>query len=294
MAGARRGTGSVLALILGTLTWLLSSSAWQAFSIGAARSAKGTRQLSVAAAAQGVATTPAEAKLLEETEAVDKARAEAVQQAALEKDSATGENMGTFWVNQPGQIAFEVQWNRGDRIRDLKAVIFKVTGIPPEKQELRSGQRTMGMEGFSLEGLDLSDVWLLDDRDESEKRGEYNPNPEEDMSLLANPSKAFIWVFAAFITLFWVTQMLEINPYANFPEGPREDWSKVPEDLRPGNEPIQMGYFQLPAERRSPPQADGRPGTGIPLLEGEMSMDFPWAKAPAPGTEVPAGLSKGF
>ena len=32
---------------------------------------------------------------------------------------------GNFWVNQPGQLSFEVQFNRGDKVKDLRTVIEK-------------------------------------------------------------------------------------------------------------------------------------------------------------------------
>ena len=62
-----------------------------------------------------------------------------------------GEDLGKFWVNQPGQLSFEIQFNRGDRVKDLRSVIAKalpsralsraleqVTGIPAEAQEIRA------------------------------------------------------------------------------------------------------------------------------------------------------------
>ena len=41
-------------------------------------------------------------------------------------------------MNQPGQLSFEIQFNRGDRVKDLRTVIAKVTGIPAEAQEIRA------------------------------------------------------------------------------------------------------------------------------------------------------------
>eukprot|EP00933_Yihiella_yeosuensis_P080068 TRINITY_DN93475_c0_g1_i1.p1 TRINITY_DN93475_c0_g1~~TRINITY_DN93475_c0_g1_i1.p1 ORF type:complete len:257 (-),score=58.49 TRINITY_DN93475_c0_g1_i1:214-984(-) len=158
------------------------------------------------------------------------------------------ETMGKFWVNQPGQISFEVEWSRGDKIRDLKAVIEKVAGIPVDKQELRGNGESMGVDGQQLEAIQrqLTDVWVLDERDDSEERGEYNPDPEPDMSPFATPLKIGIYLFAFVFAVFWVTQMLEINPYANWPEGPRMDWSKVPPNERPGGIPSQPnGYGQF-------------------------------------------------
>ncbi|CAK9061971.1 Inositol monophosphatase 2 (IMP 2) (IMPase 2) (LeIMP2) (Inositol-1(or 4)-monophosphatase 2) [Durusdinium trenchii] len=144
-----------------------------------------------------------------------------------------------FWVNQPGQLSFEIQFNRGDRVRDLRTVIEKVTGIPPEAQELRANGEMVDKEGQFLEAMDLSDIWVMDDRDDSPERGEWNPDPEEDMSLVGSPLKIGTYIFSAILTIFWVTQVAGVNPYGNWPEGPRLDWSQVPEDLRPGNTPIQ-------------------------------------------------------
>ncbi|CAE7449756.1 unnamed protein product [Symbiodinium pilosum] len=165
---------------------------------------------------------------------------EAIEEAA-QQDAPSGEDLGNFWVNQPGQLSFEVQFNRGDKVKDLRTVIEKVTGIPPDAQEIRSGGDLLWKDGQFLEALDLSDIWVMDDRDDSPERGEWNPDPEEDMDPLSNPLKISIYAFSAFIGLFWVTQVAGINPYANWPEGPREDWSQVPEELglRPGQEPYQ-------------------------------------------------------
>eukprot|EP00913_Durusdinium_trenchii_P024543 g23041.t1 len=101
----------------------------------------------------------------------------------LRPDAPVGEDLGKFWVNQPGQLSFEIQFNRGDRVRDLRTVIEKVTGIPPEAQELRANGEMVDKEGQFLEAMDLSDIWVMDDRDDSPERGEWNPDPEEDMSL---------------------------------------------------------------------------------------------------------------
>ncbi|CAK9049782.1 unnamed protein product [Durusdinium trenchii] len=145
---------------------------------------------------------------------------------------------GKFWVNQPGQLSFEIQFNRGDRVRDLRTVIEKVTGIPPEAQELRANGEMVDKEGQFLEAMDLSDIWVMDDRDDSPERGEWNPDPEEAGSRFHLP-RIGTYIFSAILTIFWVTQVAGVNPYGNWPEGPRLDWSQVPEDLRPGNTPIQ-------------------------------------------------------
>eukprot|EP00434_Breviolum_minutum_P022126 symbB.v1.2.019535.t1/scaffold1599.1/size109767/5 len=163
---------------------------------------------------------------------------EAIQKAA-EQDAPLGEDLGKFWVNQPGQLSFEIQFNRGDRIRDLRSVIEKVTGIPPDAQEIRTNGELVTREAQFLEALDLSDVWVMDDRDDSPERGEWNPDPDEDTSPFASPFKVGFYIVTAFITIFWVTQVAGVNPYANWPEGPRLDWSQIPEDLRPGGNPMQ-------------------------------------------------------
>lgn len=196
------------------------------------------RAAPVAMRGAAVATTPEEAAEQEELERVKQEQISKVRELA--KDAGpSGEQIGKFWVNQPGQLSFEVAFNRGDRIRDLRTVIEQVTGIPPEAQEIRAGTTLMWRDETFLEGIPVDDVWLLDDRDFSEKRGEYNPDPEEDTSLLANPLKIGIWIFAAIVTIFWVTQVAGVNPYGDWPKGPRLDWSTVPEDLRPGAKPLQ-------------------------------------------------------
>lgn len=163
---------------------------------------------------------------------------EAIQKAS-EQDAPVGEDLGKFWVNQPGQLSFEIQFNRGDRVKDLRTVISKVTGIPPEAQEIRANGELVNKEGQFLEALDLSDIWVMDDRDDSPERGEWNPDPEEDMSPWSSPFKIGVYIFTAVLTIFWVTQIAGVNPYANWPEGPRLDWSQIPEDLRPGGNPMQ-------------------------------------------------------
>ena len=46
--------------------------------------------------------------------------------------------------------------------------------------------------------------------------------------------------FQLLMTLYTeVTQIAGVNPYANWPEGPRLNWDEIPEDLRPGREPMQ-------------------------------------------------------
>mmetsp|Transcript_123695 Transcript_123695/g.174342 ORF Transcript_123695/g.174342 Transcript_123695/m.174342 type:complete len:255 (+) Transcript_123695:79-843(+) len=160
-------------------------------------------------------------------------------EAAAQQDAPMGEDLGNFWVNQPGQLSFEVQFNRGDKVKDLRTVIEKVTGIPPDAQEIRAGGDLLWKDGVFLEGLDLSDIWVMDDRDDSPERGEWNPDPEEDMDPLSNPLKIAIYLFSGIIGIFWVTQVLGVNPYGNWPEGPRANWAEVPEDLRPGAEPYQ-------------------------------------------------------
>ncbi|CAE7680253.1 unnamed protein product [Symbiodinium sp. CCMP2592] len=160
-------------------------------------------------------------------------------EAAAQQDAPMGEDLGNFWVNQPGQLSFEVQFNRGDKVKDLRTVIEKVTGIPPDAQEIRAGGDLLWKDGVFLEGLDLTDIWVMDDRDDSPERGEWNPDPEEDMDPLSNPLKIAIYLFSGIIGIFWVTQVLGVNPYGNWPEGPRANWAEVPEDLRPGAEPYQ-------------------------------------------------------
>jgi len=190
------------------------------------------------AAEGGAAVVTAEDEYTEMMRKKKEETLDAIQKAA-EQDAPVGEDLGKFWVNQPGQLSFEIQFNRGDRVRDLRTVIEKVTGIPPEAQELRANGEMVDKEGQFLEAMDLSDIWVMDDRDDSPERGEWNPDPEEDMSLVGSPLKIGTYIFSAILTIFWVTQVAGVNPYGNWPEGPRLDWSQVPEDLRPGNTPIQ-------------------------------------------------------
>ncbi|CAE8619769.1 unnamed protein product, partial [Polarella glacialis] len=239
---------------------LLFSSSWQAFASG--REAPGGRRLRVAAAAGNEPTTLADQRYLQEAAARDRVQIgniEKVQTKGKEPQPDDKPVLGKFWVNQPGMIAFEVQWNEGDKVSDIRAVIEKVTDIPPDKQELKLGRYEIGPDGQLLEALDLEDVWLIDDRDEGERRGEYNPDPEDDTSTLASPGKVFFWVVIGILTLFWATQVAGVNPYANFPEGPRQDWSKVPYDLRPGNEPNQAGFFQTDPSKRVQLQGFAQP-----------------------------------
>ncbi|CAJ1402602.1 unnamed protein product [Effrenium voratum] len=204
-----------------------------AFTAGAGRRSVARR------AEGGTAVMPTEDEATELLRKKKEQTLEAIQKAA-EQDAPVGEDLGKFWVNQPGQLSFEVQFNRGDQVKDLRKVIEKVTGIPPEAQELRGNGELMYKDGQMLEAVDLSDIWVMDDRDDSPERGEWNPDPEEDMDLLANPFKIGVYIFAIVLSIFWVTQVAGVNPYGKWPEGPRLDWSQVPEDLRPGGNPIQM------------------------------------------------------
>mmetsp|Transcript_46932 Transcript_46932/g.87723 ORF Transcript_46932/g.87723 Transcript_46932/m.87723 type:complete len:256 (-) Transcript_46932:212-979(-) len=229
MAGQRL---SALTLLFATSAlWLLAQQ------LTAFVGSSGTRQTSLRRRAEAEGATA----VLDVEEARAKKKAETLEaiEKAAQQDAPTGEDLGVFWVNQPGQLSFEVQFNRGDNVRDLKSVIEKVTGIPPESQELRAGGDLLWKDNQILEPLDLSDVWVMDDRDDSPERGEWNPDPEEDMDPLSSPLKIAVYIFSGIVGLFWGTQILGVNPYANWPEGPREDWAKIPEDLRPGSTPIQ-------------------------------------------------------
>merc|ERR1712190_60068 len=105
-------------------------------------------------------------------------------------------------------------FDEGDKIRDLKFVIEKVTGIPPDKQILRFSGTEMRVDKQLLEALVLNDVWVEDDRDDPEIRGEYNPDPEEAEEG-ASGTKIGVYLFSFIIFLFWITQVFGVNPYSN-------------------------------------------------------------------------------
>lgn len=98
-----------------------------------------------------------------------------------------------FWVNQAGQISFEVEWDEGDKVKDLKEVVAKVSRIPRDVQELRCRGNPIGPDGQLLEGLDLSDVWVLDTRDEGERPGVFFNDAEEDYAIKWTKAKGFIF-----------------------------------------------------------------------------------------------------
>jgi len=234
-ASRSRGAGGLCLLILGSM---LGTVLQQNFVGGQSCD---SRQAMVARHGAAAPTTQAEADRQDQRELAKKAARDAVEKAAKEVPDMRGQAIGKFWVNSPGQVSFEVEFESGDKLLQLKQVIEKVLGIPVDKQELRIMNRKVVQMNVLLETIDLSDVWVIDDRDDSPERGEYNPDPEEDMSLFANPLKIGVWIASAVLLAFVVTQALELNPYANFPEGPMMDWSKLPEDERPGGK-----YFGRP------------------------------------------------
>jgi len=235
---------TMLAMVTGT-AWAAAASSLAAF---AGVGAPSRREAQISLAAQGtVVTTAAEQEALDKREEQKKFQLEAVAKAAKEEgltNRETKENVGKFWVNQPGQISFEVAFDEGDKIRDLKFVIEKVTGIPPDKQILRFSGTEMRADKQQLEALVLNDVWVEDDRDDSEIRGEYNPDPEEAEEGAAG-AKIGVYLLSFFIFLFWITQVFGVNPYSNWPEGPREDWSKVAPGYRPGEIPPTPDFSKL-------------------------------------------------
>eukprot|EP00930_Biecheleria_cincta_P106239 TRINITY_DN9957_c0_g1_i1.p1 TRINITY_DN9957_c0_g1~~TRINITY_DN9957_c0_g1_i1.p1 ORF type:complete len:279 (+),score=68.84 TRINITY_DN9957_c0_g1_i1:548-1384(+) len=249
-AAAARGIPgmAVLLMMLAMVTgaaWAAAASSLAAFAGVAAPS---RREAQIRLAAQGtVAATASEQEALQKREEQKKFQLDAVAKAAKEESLTsreTKQNIGKFWVNQPGQISFEVAFDEGDKVRDLKSVIEKVTGIPPDKQILRFSGTEMRVDKQLLEACVLNDVWVEDDRDDSEIRGEYNPDPEEAEEG-AGAAKIGIYLFSFVLFLFWITQVFGVNPYANWPEGPREDWSKKPEGYRPGDMPPTPDWSKL-------------------------------------------------
>lgn len=111
----------------------------------------------------------------------------------------TPEGGGRIWINQPGRVSFEVVYEYDDKIKDLKAEVARVTGVPINKLTLLQNGEPIGAEGQLLRGTTTSDIWVLDERDESARPG-YWSGPDEDDNTEWSGSKGFIYL-VSFVTL---------------------------------------------------------------------------------------------
>jgi len=206
-AGSRGLSATLGVLLAGKALWCCSSPSWI---VGTAVQ---RRQVSVFQEAEAATDTA-----LARTDDSDKLK------------SNVG---GTFWVNRPNQRSFEVRWEEGDTLADLKAVIKEATNIPPKKQELRCNGAEIFPDELVLEDLALQvsgvaataggkgpDIWLFDGRSDEEREA-VDP-PEGYYSELDDPdSKPFLDAYRIFfygvvilpVTLYVLTQALGINPF---------------------------------------------------------------------------------
>jgi len=131
---------------------------------------------------------------------------------------------GLLWINHVGRRSFEVEWEKGDTVSDLKKVIFKVAKVPYGMQVLKAGGADLGDDYKALEKLSAIrggksiDIWLYDNRDKEdiiadEMEGEpfYTDDNVEEEEVAAG---SLLSVFLGVVPLLYVgTQILGINPF---------------------------------------------------------------------------------
>lgn len=118
----------------------------------------------------------------------------------------TPEGGGRLWVNQPGRVSFEVIWEEGDKIKDLKAEIQRITGIPVNKMELLKNGEPLGVDGQLLAGVVTEDVWVTDERDDSSRPG-YWSGPDEDDHVGMTGFKGFVYAVFVLVAGLFVAQL---------------------------------------------------------------------------------------
>lgn len=157
-------------------------------------------------------------KLLDE---IKEAKAVTLTEDDKSKDTVVPPGGGKMWVHQPGQVSFEIVWEEGDKIRDLKAEIERVTGVPTDKQTLRYNGMALGVDGQVLQGIKIESevgIWVLDERDDSDLG--YYSGPNEDDNLDFNGTKAVIYSITIGMVLFIAAQQLGVNDLAYWPNPP--------------------------------------------------------------------------
>jgi len=194
------------------------------------------------------ATVPTSPALASHLRAGACSAASAASQGRLDTAGSVDEVIGggTLWVNRPGQRSFEVRWQSGDTVGDLKAVVQEATNIPPSNQELRSNGVELFPDGQSLEEWALSaggvaataggkapDIWLFDGRSEDERAAVDPPagSYEEDEGLDVFRLLFYLLVVLP-LTVYVGTQALGINPFEQqvpLPEPPDLDFVEYEE-----------------------------------------------------------------
>lgn len=182
---------------------------------------------------------------------------------------------GLIWINHVGQRSYEVEWETGDTVADLKKEIFRVSRVPYSQQVLKSGGADLGQDFKYLSELaatkngKVPDVWLFDERDREdiiadEMDGEpYYSDDGEDA--LPGFSIVVTVVFGAVPFLYVVTQMFGLNPFEPEQAGKLFDLGELLGFSAPGqgmdNEPVALatiGETNMPAMPES---------SRVPLLE---------------------------
>lgn len=165
--------------------------------------------------------------------AVEAAAAETASASTDDTDKLNSTVGGTFWINRPQQRSFEVRWEEGDTLGDLKSVIRQATDIPPKKQELRINGAEIYPDELVLEDLALEvsgvtaiaggkgpDIWLFDGRSDEEREavdppaGYYSELDDPDSQPFLDTFRVvFYGFFILPVTLYVVTQALGVNPF---------------------------------------------------------------------------------
>lgn len=153
---------------------------------------------------------------------------------------------GLLWVNHAGRRSFEIEWEKGDTVADLKKEVVRVSQVPYGAQVLKSGGADLGEDFKYLENLaatkkgKVPDVWLFDQRDREdiladEMQGEpfYSDDNDDDI-----PDGA-TWVgriLLGFVPALYVgTQILGINPFEPEQNGKYIDLAEMLGFAEPGS-----------------------------------------------------------
>jgi len=160
---------------------------------------------------------------------------------------------GLMWVNHAGRRSFEMEWEKGDTVADLKKEIVRVSMVPYGQQVLKSGGADLGEDFKYLENLaatrggKVPDVWLFDQRDREdiladEMQGEpyYSDDNDED---IPDPTTWVGRIFLGFIPALYVgTQILGINPFEPEQAGKMMDLPEMLGLAEPGSSVVKRKF----------------------------------------------------
>jgi len=166
---------------------------------------------------------------------------------------------GLLWVNHAGRRSFEIEWEKGDTVADLKKEIVRVSKVPFGMQVLKSGGADLGEDFRYLEQLPatkngkIPDVWLFDQRDREdiladEMQGEpfYSDDSDEELPDAATWAGRIILGFIPALYVF--TQILGINPFEPEQAGKMVDLPELLGFAEPGTS-VSLRKFDPTAEK---------------------------------------------